>query len=448
MICDSVADLIGNTPLLRIDPTVHGLRSFDVYAKLEYLNPFGSVKDRVAKGMLEPVLADAKEKGKTIVESTSGNTGKALAALCGAHGLPFRTLTNRIKVPEVRMILETLDAQIEEFPGFSECSDPMDPNDPKKLAGDLARLQPDRFHYTDQYVSEYNLKAHYEGTGAEITRDLPRVDAFIGFLGTCGSTLGAGKRIKERDNDVRLLGVVSEAGSWVPGGRNMNELWEVGFFRRDAYDSIVSGTKDDAIDGMLTLNRRCGILCGPTSGLTFVAGMRALKEWEENRPAGERRTAVFIACDRMEPYMSYLRQHRPSIFSDAARAFAGPLSLDDDARAQAASIQPDALEKLLAETPLIIDVRSSFSFGMGHIPQSMNIIDELFSHMLEQGESMPTDRPIVVICGDGSTSRAFAAYLRRQGCDAAYLDGGFGSWRAKGKPIRRRKATATGIAAS
>lgn len=437
MICNGIEDLIGDTPLLRIDPSVHGLARHDVYAKLEYMNPFGSVKDRVALSMLRPELEEAKAKGKTVVESTSGNTGKALAALCGVHGLTFRTLTNRIKVPEIRMILETLDAEIEEFPGFSECSDPMDPNDPKRIASDLAKREPERFLYTDQYASELNLRAHYEGTGTEIARDLPRVDAFIGVLGTCGSTLGASRKLKERDADMRLIGVASEAGSWVPGGRNANELWEVGFFRRDAYDRIVSGSKDDAVDGMLTLNRRCGMLCGPTTGLTFTVGMRALRELEREEQDGPRRTAVFIACDRMEPYMSYLRQHRPALFSDAARSFESPLALDEAACEGAEAVSPEALEAALSSKPLVVDVRSSFAFAAGRVPDSMNALDELFARMLEQGDSMPKDRRIVVVCGDGSTSRKFAAYLARQGCNAAYLQGGFGAWRRERKPIAR-----------
>lgn len=133
---DSITDAIGNTPLLRIDPGVHGLAHVNLYAKLELLNPFGSVKDRAAWTMAAPRLAEAREAGATVVELSSGNTAKALAVIAGMHGLAFTSLTNRMKVPEIKDLL-LLGATVEELPGQAECLDPTNTDDP--LPGSTAR---------------------------------------------------------------------------------------------------------------------------------------------------------------------------------------------------------------------------------------------------------------------------------------------------------------------
>ena len=139
MLYEHITELIGNTPLLKIDRAVHQLQHIDLYAKLEYYNPFGSLKDRIAYGMLKDVLAEVKSTAKTVVESSSGNTAKALSALCALYDLPFKTVTSRIRYPEVRMILHILGAQIEELPSVSECPDPFDPNDFLAVAKNLVR---------------------------------------------------------------------------------------------------------------------------------------------------------------------------------------------------------------------------------------------------------------------------------------------------------------------
>src|SRR5260370_8203340 len=139
MLYEHITELIGNTPLLKIDRNVHGLHHIELYAKLEYFNPFGSLKDRIAYGMLKEVLAEAQSGHKTIVESSSGNTAKALSALCSLYDLPFKTVTSRIRIPEVRMILHILGPQIEELSCVSECPDPFDPNNFLPVAKSLVQ---------------------------------------------------------------------------------------------------------------------------------------------------------------------------------------------------------------------------------------------------------------------------------------------------------------------
>lgn len=437
MIYNSIEELIGNTPLVRIDPSIHGLKNIDVYAKLEYYNPFGSVKDRVAKGMLEPILDELKEKNKTVVEASSGNTAKALAALCGIHGLKFKTVTNRIKIPEVRAVLQTLDSDIEELPGLSDCPDPLDPNDFTTVAANLAKSDPDHYHYTDQYFNELNLRAHYENTGEEIHADLPTTNYFFGFLGTCGSSMGAGKYLKEQSG-TKVVGVVADAGHHIPGGRNINELWEVGFFDKEFYEDIVQGNSLEAIEGMLTLNRSAGILCGPTTGLTYFAALKKLREIDTQVPEGTRESAVFIACDRLEPYMSYIKKFRPEIYSSVTTERETVDSQTPEDVAQSEKITPTDLEKSLQDdNVLLVDIRGHFAYSIGHITSSLNILDETFTQIVEEGNTLPTEKKVVVVCRIGDLSNKYASFLSKRGYEAYSLEGGIVNWKKQGLPLKR-----------
>lgn len=439
MIVDNVSELIGNTPLLRIDPKITRLKNIDLYAKMETQNPFGSVKDRVARSLLAEVLDEAKEKDKTIVEASSGNTAKALAALCGIEGLDFKTVTNRIKQPEVRMVLQLIGAEIEELPGLSDCPDPNDPNDFTTVAANLARSEPDKFHYTDQYFNERNLMAHYETTGKEILDDLGSVDFYFGFLGTCGSSMGVAQYLRDNKQDVEVWGVVASEGHHVPGGRNMNELWEVGFYRHDFFKGLLDGTSQQAVEGMLELNRKAGLLCGPTAGLSYYAALEKLKELDaeyEGRP--EKAKAVFIACDRVEPYTSYIKKLQPDIFQTRAGSRPTVEAQAEEVVNAAPQIEAQELASLLEnEGAMVFDVRGNFAYATGHIPSSINILDELFGQIIEQGEAFPKDKKIIVVCSVGTISRKFAAFLIAQGYDASSLKDGLKAWKREGLPMEK-----------
>ena len=114
MLIKDVSELIGRTPLLEIDPAVHGLKNIRLYAKLEHLNPFGSIKDRSATGVLSEDFDEIVASGKTVVESSSGNMAKALSILCGMRKVPFRIVSSKIQVKEVKQVLQVLGAEIEE----------------------------------------------------------------------------------------------------------------------------------------------------------------------------------------------------------------------------------------------------------------------------------------------------------------------------------------------
>lgn len=313
MLYTHITEIIGNTPLLRIDQAVHQLANVELYAKLEHLNPFGSLKDRTAWGLVKDALPHIIEQQQTIVEFSSGNTAKALAILASVHGLDFQTITNRIKVPEVYNVLKVVDAAIDTLPGTTECPD-------YAYLEQQTRDHPDHYFHTDQYRNAKNYQVHYETTGREIFEDLGPVDYLYGGLGTAGSTRGVTEFLHEKNPDLQSIGIVAELDHSIPGLRNIDEMADMGIFEKNLYQDLVVVDIPHALDGMLTLIRRCGVLCGPGSGAVY-AGIRQHLQQQSlhwTRPV----KVVFIVCDRMEWYISYLQKHRPDLFdtqiSDAA----------------------------------------------------------------------------------------------------------------------------------
>nr|WP_245689488.1 pyridoxal-phosphate dependent enzyme [Streptomyces chattanoogensis] len=276
---DSIIDAIGNTPLVHIDPAVHGLRHIDLYAKLELLNPFGSVKDRAAWNMAQPGLATAVERGSQVVELSSGNTAKALAVIAGMHGLSFKSVTNRMRVPEIKDLLLLLGAEIEELPGQTECLDPTNTEDPLTLFHRELSEPGRAYLHTDQYFNARNSEAHAAGTGPEIVKDLGgrAPDWFIACVGTAGSSTGVAGVLRGHDPNVKVVGLVAGKHDFIPGIRTIDEAYEVGLVDPATYDAPEPVTSDEAIDGMLTLARRCGILAGPTGGAAYHGTVRHLR---------------------------------------------------------------------------------------------------------------------------------------------------------------------------
>lgn len=439
---DSITDAIGDTPLVRIDPAVTGLRHIDLYAKLEMLNPFGSVKDRAAWAMTRDALPAAVERGDTIVELSSGNTAKALALIAGMHGLPFKSVTNRMKVPEVKDLLLLLGAEIEELPGRTECLDPTDTDDPLTRIHRMLSDAASGHLHTDQYYNPLNLQAHLTGTGPEILRDLDgrAPDHFIACVGTAGSSTGVASVLRAHNPKVEVVGLVAHKSDFIPGIRTIDEVHEVGLFDPATYDSIASVTADEAIDGMLTLIRRCGLLAGPTGGGALHGALRHLHSVDEELgpdPA-ERRTAVFIVCDRAESYLSYVRQRRPELLNRPARPDS-LATLTPSEIAAARSLDVEAARRWIAEdSPLVIDLRGPFAYAALHIEGSINIVDELFDELLHGGLPFGAGRPVLLACPVGEKSARYAALLTRMGHrDARSLAGGVIGWRDAGAPLVR-----------
>jgi cysteine synthase/rhodanese-related sulfurtransferase len=441
---DSITEAIGNTPLVRIDPAVHGLRNIDLYAKLEMLNPFGSVKDRPAWNMARPHLEAAADGAGTVVELSSGNTAKALALLAGMHGLKFKSVTNRMRVPEIKELLLLLGAEIEELPGRSECLDPTDTDDPLTHFHQALSDPGSTYLHTDQYFNPRNVEAHAAGTGPEIVKDLDgRVpDWFIACVGTAGSSTGVARVLREHDPRVRVLGLVAHKSDFIPGIRTIDEVHQVGLFDPTTYDTIESVTSDEAIDGMITLIRRCGLLSGPTGGAAYQGAVRHLRHADaELDDTGRRGTAVFIVCDRAESYLSYVRGRRPELLGRASRGHAASSLTDAEVRAEARVIDvADARRWITAgdPRPLVVDLRSPHAFAALHIEGAVNIVDELFEELLRGGLPFGKRTPVLLACPVGEKSLRHAAVLARMGHpDVRSLAGGVVAWRDAGAPLVR-----------
>lgn len=435
---DSITEAIGNTPLVRIDPVVHGLRNIDLYAKLELLNPFGSVKDRAAWNMARPRLGEAVEHGSQIVELSSGNTAKALAVIAGMHGLGFKSVTNRMRVPEIKDLLLLLGAEIEELPGQSECLDPAATDDPLTLFHRTLSTSGSAYLHTDQYFNPRNTEAHLTGTGPEIVKDLDgrAPDWFVACVGTAGSSTGVARVLRETDPAVRVLGLVAAKSDFIPGIRTIDEVQEVGLFDPDTYDTMESVSSDDAIEGMLTLNRRCGILAGPTGGAAYFGAVRHLRELDAELT--ERQVAVFIVCDRVESYLSYVRQRRPDLLGRPRRKNSPADLSDAEIRTAPAIGVTDAQAWIATDRPLVVDLRSPYAYAALHIDGSVNIVDELFVELVQGGLPFSKRQPVLLACPVGEQSARYGALLTRMGHpDIRSLAGGVIAWRDAGAPLVR-----------
>lgn len=444
MLVRHVSELIGNTPLFEIPRSVHGLKNVNLFAKLELLNPFGSVKDKSAWNVLKDDIEAIAREGKTVIESSSGNMAKAMQLVCSVYGVPFKIVTNRIKVREVKQILQLLGADVDELPGLSECPDPTDPNDPITFIEQIMSANPGKYFHTSQYTNEKNIDAHYHSTGKEIHDDLKaaglgEVDFFIGGLGTTGSTRGSGTYLKERNKDLKNIGVIASKGHLLPGIRNVDEMYEVGLFRKDFYDDIIEVSMDESIDAMLDMVRKCGILAGPTGGGSLAGAIKYLKPLDAklDRP----HNAVFIACDRIEWYLSYLQKYRPELFGLAVKADTVK-AVSREAIENAPEIDVDALEALLekGEKPVIIDMRGSLAFKASRIAGSLNIPADNLEDIADMGVPFANNQKVVLVCPTGEVSKRFAAYFKAKEIDCHSLAGGFVAWRDASKTTEKSKA--------
>jgi rhodanese-related sulfurtransferase len=291
---------------------------------------------------------------------------------------------------------------------------------------------PGEFYHTSQYTNPANVSTHHDTTGQEIADDIGTVDYLFGGLGTTGSSRGAATFLRVANPQLQTIGIVSTREDFIPGIRSEAELWEVGLFERDFYTEIMPVRSADAIGATLELARRHGVLAGPTSGATYWAAQQYLRQ--HPAPPGPPRRAVMIVCDRLEPYLSYIRQRRPDLFGQARRA--APGDLPDEAVDTAPEITVGELAALSTDPAVLcIDTRGSMAYRIGHVPGSVNIRDDYLEDMLRHGTPFPPSRKIVLICPTGEHSRRLAAFLTKAGHDAVALAGGVVAWRDAGLPL-------------
>ncbi len=291
---ESVLDLIGNTPVVDVSNLSPNPR-VKLMAKLEGQNPFGSVKDRIAKSMIETAIKDGVlTPGQRIMEPSSGNTGIALAAIAAVKGNPITILMPESVSIERRQMLEVFGAQIILTPG-AEGS-----NGAVRRAEKLASENPE-WCFLHQYQNDANPQAHYESTGPEILRDVPEITHFVAGLGTSGTLMGVGRYLKEHKPDVKIVAVEPPLGERVEGLRNLDEGYIPPIFENwhgiDVLDRKRVVRPRESIEMTRRLVRECGIFAGISSGASLAGALKVAGEIDEG-------TIVFIVCDGGWKYLS------------------------------------------------------------------------------------------------------------------------------------------------
>ncbi|MBI5525438.1 MAG: cysteine synthase family protein [Deltaproteobacteria bacterium] len=303
---DSVTDLIGSpenpTPIVRLGRTARDVKAA-IYLKLECMNPFGSIKDRTARALLEGLRRDGRLEGKELVEPTSGNTGLALAALANVFGIKC-TVTIPDQVPaESLTLLKLLGATVWPTP------DDLCPIDHPKdgaiaLAHSIAadKNTGSRYVMPNQYENPDNVRAHYENTGPEIWAQTEgKVTHFFAGYGTCGTITGAGKLLKDRNPAVKVVAIQPQKNHRQPGLKNFSESKRPGILDLSVIDEEVTVPDDDAYAMAVRLAREEGILAGPSTG-AILAG--ALDYFSKNDP-GSDALAVAVSPDSALKYATF-----------------------------------------------------------------------------------------------------------------------------------------------
>jgi cysteine synthase B len=291
---ESILDLIGNTPMVDVsnlspNPNVR------LIAKLENQNPFGSVKDRIAKSMIEDAEKNGRLKpGQRILEPSSGNTGIALAAIAKIKGYPITIMMPTSVSIERRQMLEVFGAEIILTPG-EEGS-----NGAVARAKVMAEEHPE-WCFLYQYANDANPTAHYQTTGPEIWRDCPEITHFVAGLGTSGTLMGTGRFLKERNPDIQIVAVEPPLGETVEGLRNLDDGYIPPVFENwhgyDILDRKRVVRPRESIEWTRRIVNECGIFAGISTGASLAGAAKMAASIESG-------TIVFIVCDGGWKYLS------------------------------------------------------------------------------------------------------------------------------------------------
>ena len=299
---DSIVDLIPGpdnpTPMVRVGERFNAAPGFELLVKLEGMNPFGSIKDRTAWYMLKDL---ALKEGQALVEPTAGNTGIALGALANARGIPLEVAIPEGVPEEKKAQLRFLGAEV------IEVEDELCPIYPSEGARGVVRSMVEseafagKYVSPNQYESELNVAAHYHTTGPEIWRQTGgRIDYFFAGIGTGGTITGVGRYLKERNPDIRIIGVEpAQRHHKLSGLKRVTGLPDEHFpeiLDRDVVDEYISVSDEEAFRAGIRIARTDGILVGPTTG----ASLHAASVWGKDNPG----RAVVISGDNAAKYVA------------------------------------------------------------------------------------------------------------------------------------------------
>jgi len=283
----NLLELVGNTPLVELRP----VGDVQIYAKLEGQNPTGSIKDRIAKAMIEAAEASGElEPGRELLEPTSGNTGISLALVAKLKGYPLTCVMPENATEERKRLLRLYGANIIYSPG-GEGS-----NGAVRLALELAEREP-RYFMPFQYANEANPRAHYEGTGAEIAEALDRVDVLVAGLGTGGTLMGTGERLRESFPDVVVAAAEPLPGDPVMGLRSLDDGYVPPILDVSKLDRKVLVSNEESVRDVRRLLDKEGLFAGVSAGAVGHVARKLADELDEG-------VVVAILADAGWKYLS------------------------------------------------------------------------------------------------------------------------------------------------
>jgi cysteine synthase B len=284
-----IIESIGNTPLVEL-PRLSPKPEVKIFAKLEGHNPTGSVKDRVARAMIEAAEAESLiEPGKTILEPTSGNTGISLAMICRRKGYPLKVVMPDNVTAERTQLLEMYGAEIVYSEGAKGS------NGAVELALEMA--DDPQYYMPYQYGNEANPRAHYDGTAVEILEELDEVTAFVGGLGTGGTLMGNGRRLKEHNPETLVVAAEPMQGELVQGLRSLDDGFIPPIIDLSLFDRKIMVSNRDAIVWTKRLLEEEGVFAGVSAGAIAAIAARIAGELEGGN-------VVFLIPDDGWKYLS------------------------------------------------------------------------------------------------------------------------------------------------
>jgi len=296
IVADSITDLIGKTPLVRINHLT-GPDDATIYAKLEWYNIGGSVKDRLALYILEYArTAGRLDPGKIILEATSGNTGIALAMIAAAKGYKIALVMPESVSTERRRIIKAYGAELILSPGAKGTAGAIE------LKQNILKEKPDTYIDVDQFKDPANILAHYQTTGKEILEQTHgNLDLIVIGVGTAGTGVGISLRTRETRPDIKIVGVTPKLGIAVQGLRNPKEPFPTQLFRRESFDEIVEIAEEEKQESFKTARevaKKEGLLIGMSAGSIMYVALKKAKE------IGKGKTIVAVLPDSGERYWS------------------------------------------------------------------------------------------------------------------------------------------------
>jgi cysteine synthase B len=285
-----IIEAVGNTPLVEL-PKISPKEGVRIFAKLEGRNPTGSVKDRVAKSMIEAAEASgAIAPGQSVLEPTSGNTGISLAMICRRKGYPLKVVMPENVTEERTQLLEMFGAEIVYSEGAKGS------NGAVELALEMAEAD-SSVYMPYQYGNEANPLAHYNGTAPEILEELDEVTAFVGGLGTGGTLMGVGRRLKEHDPGTQIVAAEPMQGELVQGLRSLDDGFIPPIIDLSLLDRKIMVSNRDAIVWTQKVLREEGLFDGVSSGAIAAICVRIAEELDGGN-------VVFLVPDDGWKYLS------------------------------------------------------------------------------------------------------------------------------------------------